>query len=125
MKMSRKWRKIFFTRFLRVPIKRVFRSCQNDGDDIPLDPVWISWNKVRPRLTRAISPKPWSLGGRFSVCQSWCCGFVTDPRPLVAATSWWPQCLEWVQAWNWDYTKGRDMLDVTSEMAREQVKPTP
>ncbi|UYV75166.1 hypothetical protein LAZ67_12002717 [Cordylochernes scorpioides] len=26
---------------------------------IPLDPVWISWNKVRPRLTRAISPKPW------------------------------------------------------------------
>ncbi|UYV74086.1 hypothetical protein LAZ67_11002066 [Cordylochernes scorpioides] len=51
--------------------------------------VWISWNKVRPRLTRAISPKPWSLGGRFSVCQSWCCGFVTDPRPLVAAT---PHC---------------------------------
>ncbi|UYV69952.1 hypothetical protein LAZ67_7001313 [Cordylochernes scorpioides] len=48
--------------------------------------VWISWNKVRPRLTRAISPKPWSLGGRFSVCQSWCCGFVTDPRPLVATT---------------------------------------
>ncbi|UYV71029.1 K02A2.6-like [Cordylochernes scorpioides] len=37
---------------------------------ILLDPVWISWNKVRPRLTRAISPKPWSLGGRFSVCQS-------------------------------------------------------
>ncbi|UYV76985.1 hypothetical protein LAZ67_14002708, partial [Cordylochernes scorpioides] len=36
---------------------------------IPLDPVWISWNKVRPRLTRAISPKPWSLGGRLSVCQ--------------------------------------------------------
>ncbi|UYV66852.1 ADRA2B [Cordylochernes scorpioides] len=53
---------------------------------IPLDPVWISWNKVRPRLTRAIIPKPWSLGGRFSVCQSWCCGFVTDPRPLEAAT---------------------------------------
>ncbi|UYV78571.1 hypothetical protein LAZ67_16002036 [Cordylochernes scorpioides] len=53
---------------------------------IPLDPVWISWNKVRPRLTRAISPKPWSLGGRFSVCQSWCCGFVTDTRPLVVAT---------------------------------------
>ncbi|UYV83092.1 K02A2.6-like [Cordylochernes scorpioides] len=37
---------------------------------IPLDPVWISWNKIRPRLTRAISPKPWSLGGRFSVCQN-------------------------------------------------------
>ncbi|UYV73693.1 CIRH1A [Cordylochernes scorpioides] len=55
---------------------------------IPLDPVWISWNKVRPGLTRAISPKPWSPGGRFSVCQSWCCGFVTDPRPLVAATIW-------------------------------------
>ncbi|UYV75880.1 GCK [Cordylochernes scorpioides] len=54
---------------------------------IPLDPVWISWNKVRPRLTRAISPKPWSLGGRFSVCQSWCYGFVTDPMPLVAATN--------------------------------------
>ncbi|UYV69677.1 hypothetical protein LAZ67_7000182 [Cordylochernes scorpioides] len=50
---------------------------------IPLDPLWISWNKVSPRLTRAISPKPWSLGGRFSVCQSWCCGFVTDSRPLV------------------------------------------
>ncbi|UYV77251.1 hypothetical protein LAZ67_15000235 [Cordylochernes scorpioides] len=47
---------------------------------IPLDPVWISWNKVRLRLTRVISPKPWSLGGRFSVCQSWCFGFVTDPR---------------------------------------------
>ncbi|UYV69798.1 hypothetical protein LAZ67_7000762, partial [Cordylochernes scorpioides] len=31
--MSRKWCKIFFTRFLRVPIKRVFTSCQNDGDD--------------------------------------------------------------------------------------------
>ncbi|UYV76545.1 hypothetical protein LAZ67_14001088 [Cordylochernes scorpioides] len=55
---------------------------------IPLDPVWISWNKVRPGLTRAISPKPWSPGGRFSVCQSWCCGFVTNPRPLVAATIW-------------------------------------
>ncbi|UYV83311.1 K02A2.6-like [Cordylochernes scorpioides] len=25
-----------------------------------LDPMWISWNKVRPRLTRAISPKPWN-----------------------------------------------------------------
>ncbi|UYV73984.1 hypothetical protein LAZ67_11001703 [Cordylochernes scorpioides] len=24
----------FFTRFLRVPIKRVFTSCQNDGDDV-------------------------------------------------------------------------------------------
>ncbi|UYV76539.1 hypothetical protein LAZ67_14001051 [Cordylochernes scorpioides] len=36
----------------------------------PLDPVWISWNKVRPRLTRAITLKPWSLGGRFSVYQS-------------------------------------------------------
>ncbi|UYV76489.1 hypothetical protein LAZ67_14000657 [Cordylochernes scorpioides] len=45
--------------------------------------LWISWNKIRPRLTRVISPKPWSLGGRFSVCQSWCCGFVADPRPLV------------------------------------------
>ncbi|UYV84793.1 hypothetical protein LAZ67_X003524 [Cordylochernes scorpioides] len=33
MKMSRKWCLIFFTRFLRVPIKRVFTSCQNDGDD--------------------------------------------------------------------------------------------
>ncbi|UYV76586.1 K02A2.6-like, partial [Cordylochernes scorpioides] len=29
------------------------------------------------------------------------------------------------RAWNWDYTKGRDMLDVTTEMAREQVKPIP
>ncbi|UYV67115.1 hypothetical protein LAZ67_4003928 [Cordylochernes scorpioides] len=28
---------------------------------IPLDPVWISWNKVRPGLKMAISPKPWSL----------------------------------------------------------------
>ncbi|UYV73589.1 hypothetical protein LAZ67_10004176 [Cordylochernes scorpioides] len=64
---------------------------------IPLDPVWISWNKVRPRLTRAISPKPWSLGGRFSVCQSWCCGFVTDPRPLVAATvNRWRQFLTFI-----------------------------
>ncbi|UYV63413.1 hypothetical protein LAZ67_2004007 [Cordylochernes scorpioides] len=45
--------------------------------------MWISWNKVSPRLTRAISPKPGSLGGRFSVCQSWCCGFVTELRPLV------------------------------------------
>ncbi|UYV73080.1 hypothetical protein LAZ67_10001760 [Cordylochernes scorpioides] len=58
---------------------------------IPLDPEWISWNKVRPRLTRAISPKTWSLGGRFTVCQSWCCGFVTDPRPLVAATKKRPE----------------------------------
>ncbi|UYV67973.1 hypothetical protein LAZ67_5002672 [Cordylochernes scorpioides] len=37
---------------------------------IPLDPVWISWNEVCPRLTRTISPKPWSLGGRLSVCQN-------------------------------------------------------
>ncbi|UYV81448.1 hypothetical protein LAZ67_20001231 [Cordylochernes scorpioides] len=57
---------------------------------IPLDPVWISWNEVRPRLTRAISPKPWYLGGRFSVCQSWCCGFVTDPRPLVCGDVEYP-----------------------------------
>ncbi|UYV71493.1 hypothetical protein LAZ67_8003491 [Cordylochernes scorpioides] len=64
---------------------------------IPLDPVWISWNKVRPRLTRAISPKPWSLGGRLSVCQSWCCGFVTDPMPLVAATvNRWRQILTFI-----------------------------
>ncbi|UYV83920.1 GPT2 [Cordylochernes scorpioides] len=31
--------KIFFTRFLRVPIKRVFTSCQKDGDDAALDVV--------------------------------------------------------------------------------------
>ncbi|UYV64725.1 hypothetical protein LAZ67_3001785 [Cordylochernes scorpioides] len=54
---------------------------------IPLDPVWISRNKVRPRLTRAISPKPWSLGRHLSVCQSWCCGFFTDPRPLVCGNA--------------------------------------
>ncbi|UYV71072.1 hypothetical protein LAZ67_8001602 [Cordylochernes scorpioides] len=38
---------------------------------IPLDPMWTSWNKVRPGLTKAISQKPWSLGGRFSVRQNW------------------------------------------------------
>ncbi|UYV68384.1 SF3B1 [Cordylochernes scorpioides] len=27
----------FFTRFLRVPIKRIFTSCQNDGDDVTVD----------------------------------------------------------------------------------------
>ncbi|UYV65384.1 hypothetical protein LAZ67_3004161 [Cordylochernes scorpioides] len=33
----------FFTRFLRLPIKRVFTSCQNDGDDagLPRDSVRI------------------------------------------------------------------------------------
>ncbi|UYV64225.1 hypothetical protein LAZ67_3000001, partial [Cordylochernes scorpioides] len=36
MKISRKWCKVFFTHFLRVPIKRVFTSCQNDGEDYSL-----------------------------------------------------------------------------------------
>ncbi|UYV82695.1 hypothetical protein LAZ67_22000577 [Cordylochernes scorpioides] len=43
MKMSRKWCKIFFTRFLRVPIKRVFTSCQNDGDDVVVVLVSCPW----------------------------------------------------------------------------------
>ncbi|UYV79241.1 hypothetical protein LAZ67_17001707 [Cordylochernes scorpioides] len=40
-------------------------------------------NKFCPGLKRAISPKQLSLGGRFTVCQSWYCCFVTDPKPIV------------------------------------------
>ncbi|UYV82053.1 hypothetical protein LAZ67_21000603 [Cordylochernes scorpioides] len=44
---------------------------------ISLDPVWISWNKVHPRLTGAISLKPWSSSEGFSVCQN-CCSKDSD-----------------------------------------------
>ncbi|UYV65575.1 hypothetical protein LAZ67_3004756 [Cordylochernes scorpioides] len=66
---------------LRAITDFIFLGAESNRD-------WMACTEatVRPRLTRAISPKPWSLGGRLSVCQSWCCGFVTDPRLLVAAT---------------------------------------
>ncbi|UYV82032.1 GLCE [Cordylochernes scorpioides] len=38
---------------------------------ISMDPLWISWNKVRSGLMRVISPKPWSLCQHFSVYPSW------------------------------------------------------
>ncbi|UYV68196.1 KIAA0430 [Cordylochernes scorpioides] len=84
--------------------------------------MWISWNKVHPGLKRGISLKPWSLAGRFSICQSWCCGFVTDLRPLVCGDDLFSQTGLSVGLCHQIVTKYLDMIRTSSKFVLRILK---
>ncbi|UYV73947.1 hypothetical protein LAZ67_11001558 [Cordylochernes scorpioides] len=79
MKMSRKWCKIFFKRFLRVPIKRVITSCQNDGDDAVTEILGLDHRALTPSQLLDLP----IIGG--------CC--LLRPPDLLAPARWVGACV--------------------------------